>query len=149
MVTLDTGQNTRVRELHGDRYLYRTHPHNSHPHSHPYPAVSTSSPSPRQTDIPQTTFSIPIKDRKENLNLLQCISCWKTCKSKQYSSAEWPVLQKHKKIQPIITEVENMGDIQRLSSHYVTVFIAFSDLRVFSTLSVAATATITAAFVLQ
>ena len=46
----------------------------------------------------------------------------------------------HKEIQPTIAEIDNMGDIRWLSSHSMTVFIAFSHSRVRSMLSVTATA---------
>jgi len=46
----------------------------------------------------------------------------------------------HKKLQSSIAEIDNMGDIWRLSRHYVTVFIAFSHWRRRSMLSVTAPA---------
>ena len=48
--------------------------------------------------------------------------------------------QKPPKIQPSIAEIDNIGDIRRLSNHCITVFIAFSHSRVRSTLSVTTTA---------
>ena len=60
--------------------------------------------------------------------------------SKQCGNAEWTVRQKPQKIQPSIAEIDNMHDIWQLSSHYITVLIAFSHSRVHSTSSVTATA---------
>jgi len=43
------------------------------------------------------------------------------------------------KSQPSIAGIDNMSDIRRISTHYKMVFIAFSHLRLHSTLSVTTT----------
>ena len=68
--------------------------------------------------------------------------CNNTFHAEKLSSPSNPAMlnglcgRNHKKIQASIAEINNMGDIWRLSGHYITVFIAFSHSRIRSTLSI-------------
>jgi len=85
-------------------------PHNSHPHPHLHPHNSFNIvPSPPHPSIPQTTVSIPIpiKDRK--------------IKSRSATTH----LAKTTKYSTEYREIDNMGDIRRLSNQYKQLLLHF------------------------